>query len=453
MDRKMNIPVQEALIHCWKHLRPFPLFLPLAFLLISCSSVQPVPPASSPSASPTLSSIQPVTITFAYWGDPWEIDINEKLVKVFQTDHPEIKVETMHTSWSEYFQKADEWLATETTPDVMFLDFVPVYASRGVLENLSPYIVRDGFDIGDFYSGLLQYHTYKGQLYGLPRDNDTKVIFYNKALFDEAGLPYPSSGWTWDDLRRDALKLARTSGNETTQYGFAYEPGEWWRLWVWLKGGEVYDNDFAPTRTLLDGPKSIEAIQWLADLTNVAKVTPPYDVQKSSLGIGELFSQGKLALAFGNHALVPAFASIPGLKWDVVGLPQAQKRLNVAGGSGYVIPARSKNKEAAWVFLKWLESPKGQAIFTETGVVVPARRSVGHADIFLKAKPAHNASAFLEETELGRPNPMYPGIQEISALFDENLLPVWKGQVSAREAISKLVPVINAALDKLQGLP
>ncbi len=440
---------RRTLIYCSTRLRQLFLFLPLVLLLVSCNSGQPVPPSSPPSGSPIPSSTHPVTITFTYWGDPWEVDINEKLVKVFQVDHPEIKVEMLHTSYGEYFQKADEWLAAETTPDVMFFDFVPVYASKGALENLSPYIARDNFDIGDFYSGLLQYHTYKGQLYGLPRDNDTKVIFYNKDLFDNAGLPYPKSGWTWDDLRKDAIKLTKTSGNDRTQYGFAYEPGEWWRLWVWQNGGETYDNDFAPTKTLLDSPKAVEAVQWLADLTNVDRVTPPYDVQKTSLGIGELFSQGKLAMAFGNHALVPAFASIPGLKWDIIGLPQKQKRLNVAGGSGYVIPARSKNKEASWVFLKWLESPKGQAIFTETGVIVPARRSVGRADIFLKAKPVHNASAFLEETELGRPNPMYPGVQEISTLFDENLVPVWKGQISASEAISRLVPIINSNLGKI----
>ncbi len=426
----------------------------LLFLLTSCISAKPLPapdPTITSPASPPVT--QPVTITWAYWGDPWEAEINQRLVKVFQTDHPEIKVETLHAPWSEYFQKADEWLVQDTTPDVMFFDFVPVYASRGALENLSPFITRDRFDIDDFYSGLLRYHTYQGQLYGLPRDNDTKVIFYNKALFDEAGVPYPTSGWTWDDLRADALKLTKKSGGQTSQYGFAYEPDEWWRLWVWQNGGEVYDNDFAPTRTLLNSPPAVEAIQWLADLTNRDGVTPPYDMQKTSLDIGGLFQAGKLAMAFGNHALVPAFASIIGLKWDVVGLPQKKNRVNVAGGSGYVIPARSRNKEAAWVFLKWLESPKGQAIFTETGVVVPARKSVGRADIFLKEEPLHNAAAFLEETELGRPNPMYPGIQEVSALFDENLVSVWKGQLSSREAINKLTPIIDAKLAKPQSSP
>ncbi len=428
-----------------------PGLLFIALLLASCTSSSPASVTGTPGAKPTAPPEQVATITWAYWGDPWETEINQRLVKVFQMDHPEITVQMLHAPWDEYFQKADDWLARETTPDVMFFDFVPVYASRGAFVNLSPLIARDNFDIDDFYSGLLQYHTYKGQLYGLPRDNDTKVIFYNKTLFDAAGLPYPKSGWTWEQLKEDARKLTKKSGQQTTQYGFAYEPVEWWRLWVWQNGGEIYDNDFAPTKTLLDSPPAVEAIQWLADLTNADGVTPPYDTQKTSLGIGELFQQGKLAMAFGNHALVPALASTPGLKWDVVGLPQKADRVNVAGGSGYVIPVKSKNKEAAWVFLKWLESPKGQAIFTETGVIVPARRSVGRADIFLKEEPLHNAVAFLEETELGRPNPMYPGVQEISALMDESLVPVFKGQASARDVLNGLVRAVNASLAKLQG--
>jgi multiple sugar transport system substrate-binding protein len=274
------------------------------------------------------------------------------------------------------------------------------------------------------------------------------VIYYNKALFDEAGIPYPKSGWTLEDLRQAALKLTEKNGDDITQYGFAYEPDEWWRLWVWLKGGELYDNDFSPTRLLLDSPEAIGALQWLSDLTNVDRVTPPYEIQKTSLNIGQLFQDGKLAMCFGNHALIPAFAAKSSLKWDVVGIPAGKTRLNAAGGSGYVIPANSKNKEAAWTFLKWLESSKGQAIFTETGVIVPARRSVGHADIFLKQDPPHNASVFLEETERGRPNPMFKGIQGIQSALNESLVPLWQGKVSAETAVRDLVPRVNLALNK-----
>jgi len=112
-----------------------------------------------------------------------------------------------------------------------------------------------------------------------------------------------------------------------------------------------------------------------------------------------------------------------------------------------VITAGSRNKEAAWTFLKWLESPKGQAIFTESGIAVPARRSVGQANVFLKQRPPHNAAVFLEETERGRPNPIFRRGQEVEGLFDEAFRPVWKGERSASEAVAEVVPEVNRLLD------
>ncbi|MCL5961396.1 MAG: ABC transporter substrate-binding protein [Chloroflexi bacterium] len=398
------------------------------------------------SPTPTYAPDQPATITWAFWGDPWEVEVNERVISIFEADHPRITVKTRHEPYPTYFSTAAEWLAGADPPDVLFFDFIPNYAPKGVLENLDPYLKRDNYDLTDFYPGLIKLFRYKDSLYGLPRDNDTKVIFYNEALFDEAGVPYPSDDWTWDDLREAAIKLTKRQGGETTQYGFAYEPDQWWRLWVWQNGGEVYDDDFAPTKTLINSPESVEAIQWLADLTNADKVTPPYDVQQTSLGIGQLFQDGKLAMAFGNRALMAGFAGNASLKWDVAGLPQKKKRLNIAGGSGYVIASGSKHKEAAWIFLKWLQSPKGQAIFCESGVAVPSRRSVTQADVFVKQQSPQVASVFLEETEMGRPNPIFAGSPDVDALFDQIFRPVWKGERTAQQAITEAVPRVNAML-------
>ena len=418
----------------------------IAVSAVACGQAEPTA-TLAPRETPTPPLAQePTTISWSFWGDPWEVQVNERVIAVFQADYPNITVETQHEPWGTYFEKIEEWWAGDSPPDVMFLEFIPVYAARGLLENLDPYIRRDGYDLSDFYPGLIDTFTYEDSIYGFARDNDTKVIYYNKAVFEEAGLPYPSSGWTWEDLRQALIGLTKREGGVITQYGFAFEPNDWWRLWVWQGGGEVYDDDFAPTRTVIDGADSIEALRWLAGLMNVDKVTPPYDLQKSSLGIGQLFQDGKLAMTFGNHALLPAFAATPSLRFDVVGLPRHKERVNVAGGASYVITSKSQNKEAAWTFLKWLEGPKGQAIFTETGIGVPSRRSVGRADVFLKQQPPHDAAVFLEETELGRPNPVFEDVQETTRLFDEAFVPVWMGQKSVREAVEEVVPLVDAVL-------
>src|SRR5690606_3993660 len=95
------------------------------------------------------------------------------------------------------------------SPDVMFLTNVTSYASKGVLKDLTGLIEDEGFDVNQFTEAQLKNFEYDGKLYGLPRDNDTKVFFYNKKLFDEANLPYPEEGWTWNDLREYAKALTK----------------------------------------------------------------------------------------------------------------------------------------------------------------------------------------------------------------------------------------------------
>ncbi len=195
------------------------IFALAALLFTSCTAVVEPGPTSKPPVSQapvtTTPSAPPTSIVWSFWGDPWETEANARLIKVFKSDYPGINIETLHAPWTEYFQKAEGWLNSGSPPDIMFFDYIPVYASRGLIEDLTPYIARDSYDTSDFYAGLLKYNTYKGKLYGLSRDNDTKVIFYNKTLFDEAKLPYPNTGWTWDDLRRIAIKLTKKSGDQT----------------------------------------------------------------------------------------------------------------------------------------------------------------------------------------------------------------------------------------------
>ena len=93
-------------------------------------------------------------------------------------------------------------------------------------------------------------------------------------------------------------------------------------------------------------------------------------------------------------------------------------------------------------------SPKGQAIFAESGVAVPSRRSIGEAPIFMQQQPEHSASVFIEETELGRPIPMFTGCQEVLALFNEAFVPVWQGLKSADVAIEEVTPGVNDLINE-----
>lgn len=408
-----------------------------------------LPQAPSLSPPPTLSPTPPpemVTITWAFWGDPWEVEINERVIEVFETDYPHIQVETFHRPWNDYFKELRaRFEAGEPVPDVLFWSQTPIDVPKGYFMNLAPTMKAEQYRLDDFFDGLLiHFKLDDNRIYGLPRDSDTKVIFYNKRLFNRADLPYPKNGWTWRDLRTTALALKEAG---VAEYSFAYEANNWWMIWMWQNGVQVFNDKLFPTRTSLGEPEAAEAVQFFADLTNVDRVTPPYEVLRSSEEIATLFKEGKLAMAFGNHALVPTFAQIDDFEWDIVGLPQQKRQANLAAGAGYVIAANTAHPEAAWTFLKFLAGPKGQAIFAEAGVAVPARRSVAQSPIFMEQRPVHNAQVFLDEVELGEPDPAFPGANEIIDMInDETLPPVWRGEQDAASALQEALPEVERIL-------
>jgi multiple sugar transport system substrate-binding protein len=429
----------------WTRVRLALTALSLALLLAACSDSSK-PPAQTAAVSTTDTS-PPVTITWSFWGDSWEVQTNERIVRTFEREHPNIKVQLEHHPWNEYFDwLRGEWQAGRS-PDLMFLNYIPSYVALGELEPIDSFVARDKFDLTDFYPALLDSFRASGALYGLPRDNDTKVIYYNKTHLAEAGIPEPATGWTWQDLRNAALKLTRHDG-AGPRYGFGFEPDFWWMVWLWQHGGEVLDNAFRPTDVRLDSPQGITALQFLQDLIYLDRVTPP-PAQLNTDDMNKLFREGRLSMVFGNHALVPWFTETPGLSWDVAPLPRDVSRANVAGGAGFVIGKRSQHKDAAWQLMQFLTGPKGQSMLADSGVITPARRSVREDNIFLRLT-SYNAGVFLTETEIGRPVPNFPGVTDMNRAINEALKPLWRGERSAAEVVHELAPKLRSILG-LQG--
>lgn len=422
-------------------------------------------PAGTKRAAATATPSAPVTITWSFWGDPQERSIDERIVPLFEKEYPKIHVQTRWAPYDEYLRDWRQWNTEGDPPDVAFLYNVPAYVPEGGIADLTPLISKSSYDLSDFYPQLLDVFRAKGGLYGLPRDNDTKVFFYNKHLFDAAHLPYPQATWTWEDLRRDALALTALDANPA-RYGVALEPQDWWKLWVWQNGGEVFDDPANPTHLLLDSPQAIGAIDYLRGLIYTDRVTPPYDVLATSAGIGGLFAGGRLGMAFGNHALVPLFAATPGLHWGVVGLPSEKQQANYAGGAGYVLSSKSAHPQEAWTFLQWLLSPKGEALFTESGLIVPSRRSVGDSNLFLRqgvttaaqpgatpvaaSSPVEAGRIFLMQTEQGHAFPAFPGFDAVNQAIEDALQPVWQTGADPAPILRALVPTVDALLQHPQ---
>lgn len=391
------------------------------------------------------------TITWSFWGDPNELPPNDEVIKAFNQKDPQIKIQTFHEPWANYFDKVQTMWASHTAPDVLFLTNVLSYASRDVLEPLDSYIKQSNYDVKDFVPAELVDFTYQGKIYGFPRDNDTKVLFYNKDAFDQAKIGYPDANWDWDNLRDAAMKLTTRSGSRVSRFGAAIESGEW-PAFVWQNGAEVYDSATHPTKCLLDQPAQTQAITFLADLMNKDKVIPNATALNEQGGVTNMFGGGLAAMTITDAPRLLTFAKST-FKWNVSLYPKMKRHANYVGGAGYVMSSQSQHKDAAWTFCAFVNGPEAQTIFSKGGGVVPARISVQKSQTFLNSgPPGVDMQVFVTATANGHLNgdaTSGPWAQELTQTVNKDLDLIWAGQ---KDPASQLKVTTQDADAKIQQL-
>jgi multiple sugar transport system substrate-binding protein len=407
--------------------------------------------APAPTTAPAAANTQAATITWSFWGDPNELPPNDEVIAAFNAKYPNIQIKTFHEPWASYFDKIQTMFAGDSAPDVLFLTNIASYASKGVLAPLNDLAKQSGYDTADFTEAELKLFQNQDKLYGFPRDNDTKVLFYNKDAFDQAKVSYPDDKWDWNALRDAANKLTNRQGDRVLRYGAAIEAGEW-PSFVWENGVEVYDDVYKPTRSLLDQPDQTAAITFLADLMNTDKVIPNSAALTQAGGVTNLFTSGLAAMVISNAPRLLSFAQAP-FKWDVAALPKQKRVTNYVGGAGYVMSAQSKAKEAAWTFMQFVNGPDAQKIFSKGGGVVPARVSVQKSDTFLKSgPPGVNMDVFVTATGQGHlpgAATIGPWTQELTTAVNKDLDIIWSGDARPADQLKVVVANANAKLKQL----
>lgn len=431
------------------------ILLIFALVFSACAGVAPQPAA--PGAAPAAG--EAVTITWAFWGSPEEKASHERVAAAFMEAHPEIQIEIWHQPWNDYFTKIQALWASgdsKVIPDVAFLWPTPQYAAQGVLENLDPYIEASGYDLNDYWPGLLESAKYQGSVYGLPRDIEVNIIYYNKDLFDAAGVAYPSEDWTWDDFLAVAEKLTQKDANGmTTVYALAAEGGKWAK-WVNQNGGAIFDDYVNPSKCLLAEPASVGGIQFFADLMNKGYAMRPADLNQAG-GDAAVFMSGQAAMILQNTSRVSSF-NAAGMNYDVAPapIPAGGKRWNGAGGAAWVMSSASDNKDAAWTFIQWLQSNGGgQTLYTQAGEIFPALQSVANSPAFLTDQPPANKQAIIIEASASGVGGFgyFPEWGELSgSIIGPGLDRIWAGEADPASVLAEICAQVDQFLAE-RGYP
>jgi multiple sugar transport system substrate-binding protein len=387
-----------------------------------------------------------VTLKWGYWGSPEEVLENKGVAAAFEAANPDIKIEHMTAPWGDYFTKLQTQFASRSAPDVMFLTNISTYAPTGVLADLGPLFKKYKFDQSKYPAGTLGLFLVNGKLYGTPRDNDTKVIYVNKALFEEAGVALPRGGWSTDDFLAAAQKLTKKKADGSPQYGLAFAPDNWY-LWAYMFDGKFFDDDARPTKVAFD-KSALAGLQYEGDLINKYRVAPAFDQLIDGTVRQQLFLNGQVAMLIDNHSQVPTFSKAEGLDWDVIALPTVpgKPHANVAGGAGYCIYSGTKLPDAAWRFWLFLNT-EGIKLYMKSDTMVPASLDLLRSPEFSGDRP-YNAQVFIDETVAGHSFPTTPFWWDVYSKASPFLERIWVGESGAAEAYAAALPEMQKMIKR-----
>jgi multiple sugar transport system substrate-binding protein len=309
-----------------------------------------------------------VSITLTGWqSNPVEQERLKEVIASFEEKYPNINVE-LEAIAEQYMDVLKTRLIGGEAGDVFYLDaFVaPSLVKQGVLEPLNEYVTED-FDIGDFEEPLLNSFKFDGKYYGFPKDYSTLALFYNKTMFEKAGISEPPK--TWEQLREFSKKLTKDG---VYGLGVAPELARLYHMAESTRGEVIKDN-----KANFGSSKVIEALQPIVNQRLVdGTAAAPSEV--GSNNTGEMFGQGKAAMVLEGPWNIPYFKkAFPDLEYGIAEHPTVNdKKTTMAFTVAYVMNKASEHKEASWKLISYLTGKEGMKKWTKGGIALPTRKSV-----------------------------------------------------------------------------
>lgn len=411
--------------------------------LTACSS------GGSSSGSGGAGDNEKASLTMAIHGSKTDLDVYKERLALAKKKYPNIDVK-VNLIPGDFDTKIQTLFAGGKSPDLIELaQEINVYSSKGQLVDLTPYYKTAGIDpVKQSGKRMVDMLSTDGKLWGAPDRAGSQVVFYNKALFDDAGVSYPTAKWDWKDFRDAAIKLTKRDGDKTTQWGYA--AGDWWAWYLtWMKqnGGEIIDSKGKP---VVDSKANIEAMSFYNDLVLKDRVAPsPKDYANlGNVGPDALFAQGKLAMDTTGFWNVQAMQTSK-VKWDIAPMWHGKKQAAAAFGDGIAVSRASKSSDAAAKIAVFLSTAEGQKPIATSGEDVPAHLEVASSKAFTNptwVKSPVNLKAFAESEQFAYNPPVIPEWNAIQTAFTNGLANVYTGKVTVPSGMADVQSKVKTVL-------
>lgn len=353
----------------------------LAMLLVLCLAAGLVGTAGA----------ENIEIHYAFWHGALEPFYND-CKAAFEAAHPGVTIILEPTSWGEYWTKLESAATGGSIADVFHMNGVNIkkYADGGILAPLDERIAASDVDLKNYPEAMVAMYNYNGVQYGIPMDFDTVGLWYNKTLFDQAKVAYPTSEWTWDDMVA-AAKAINALGDDI--YGIAanYEEQQGFYNTVYAYGGWFVDGDKYGFNE--EGTRA--GIQCWVDL--MASGVSPSEKSLEENAAYLQFMAGKLGMIFSGDWVVADYVSKDSSVADVIDVAELPlmpngKRASVIHGKANCVSAFTAHPDEAYAWVDYLAGAEANEKLGKMGVAIPSY--LAYSDAFVTTYPQYNMGIY-----------------------------------------------------------
>ena len=316
-----------------------------------------------------------------------------------------VKVNVEVVDWDNYWTLLEAGAFGGEMPDIFWMhsNFAQKYMENDLLLNLDDYIANDdAIDLANYYPDIVKlYQRSDGVTFAIPKDYDTIALWYNKKMFDEAGLEYPDNTWTWEKMHEVASQLNHPENDQYGMVGNTDANQEGYYNTIYSYGGYVINDDH--TKSGYDDPKTLEAMEMYAQL--IKDCMPPQSVMAET-GNANLFLGNTAAMGMFGSWYVSSFKENESIgDWGIAELPfhdangngqtDEGERVSIYNGLGWAASAATEDPDTAYSLISYLCSEEGQTRQAELGVTMSAYQ--GTSEAWRNSTDAIDLSPYLDE--------------------------------------------------------
>jgi len=443
------------------------LFLTAIFIVsiavtgISCRADETAPaeettadetaPAEETTAEATTveeeASAEPVTIDFLNFSanEGANVTILDLMKAVFENAHPNVTVNIETVGYDDYFTLLQTRVAAGEVADAfeLNLDNFVVHRSEGALLPLNDLLASSPIDPDVMPQEGIDKFALDGSQYALPYSYSTVVLVYNKDIFDEAQIDYPTDSWTWADVDAAALKIKETLGDD---YNGIIQPLQFWEFFKLVRqnGGSLFNDD--GTAFTLNTPENLETLQHAVDRVLVSNISPTPQ-QFGTLDEWGLWKLGKTGMIVTGTWSFPTFTTETDFNWDIAVEPGNTKKATHYFVNVLSVSKDSANPQIAYEWIKFLSTSKEMASARiKVGWELPTAVYDDVLAEYSKTTPPENKQAVFESLKYSITQPLIIQLNKMADIIGQELGLALDGEKTPQQALDDAQALLEAGV-------